>query len=464
MLNYEPQRALFNFLCGNLALNGLTNVYPFNLALGSRQSSVLMDVPTIDRPSNLGGFEINEQRGSTAWASSSSTVSQEKIQIVTLDQHLGELQVEKVNFIKIDVEGMELDVLLGGEATLERFRPIVFYENDRIGQHSMLYDFFTSRNYTLFWVVFNLFNHDNYNHRRQNVFPQHLHSYNALAIPTENTDIIATLQGRFKQMLSAGSKPPHHPLQDRSPPLKEWHERLNSLERRMFSQNGEDGVLFEVFNKFGVTNKVYVEIGAGDGEECNTRFLRQFFGWHGVMLDAANHDESIGLYQAFITAENVVSILRGYGIPPSFDLLSVDIDMNDYWVLRALLVAGYSPRVVIVEVNAVLGPTVARSVKYKPERVWKGDDFHGASVTAFCKLLGRDYSLLYCESHGVNCIFVQSQLLESYRNLDIYRGSNVDFGSLFNAQYMYRPPRYFGYDGYQHPAHIESQETEWVDV
>ena len=56
--------------------------------------------------------------------------------------------------------------------------------------------------------------------------------------------------------------------------LANWIQGLQSKGRRVFSQNDEDGVIEEVFNYIGTTNKVYVEFGASDAEECNTRFLR----------------------------------------------------------------------------------------------------------------------------------------------------------------------------------------------
>ena len=59
--------------------------------------------------------------------------------------------------------------------------------------------------------------------------------------------------------------------------LLNWTYSLKSKGRRVFSQADEDGVIEEVFNYVGTTNKVYVEFGASDGQECNTRYLRWGF-------------------------------------------------------------------------------------------------------------------------------------------------------------------------------------------
>ena len=56
--------------------------------------------------------------------------------------------------------------------------------------------------------------------------------------------------------------------------LGKWIQGLQTKGKRVFSQNDEDGVIEEIFDYIGTTNKVYVEFGASDGQECNTRFLR----------------------------------------------------------------------------------------------------------------------------------------------------------------------------------------------
>ena len=53
-----------------------------------------------------------------------------------------------------------------------------------------------------------------------------------------------------------------------------WIAGLQTKGKRVYSQNDEDGVLEEIFNHIGTTNKIYVEFGAADGAECNTRYLR----------------------------------------------------------------------------------------------------------------------------------------------------------------------------------------------
>jgi hypothetical protein len=128
---------------------------------------------------------------------------------------------------------------------------------------------------------------------------------------------------------------------------------LRRFERNWYSQNGEDGILRIIFEKIGVTNRFCVEFGVQDGRECNTRYLLETAGWSGLRMDGGDHSACYGqVHKEFITAENICSVFDKYAVPREFDLLSIDIDGNDYWVWRAL--EGYTPRVVVIEYNASL--------------------------------------------------------------------------------------------------------------
>ena len=108
-------------------------------------------------------------------------------------------------------------------------------------------------------------------------------------------------------------------------------------------------------------SSTFVEFGVEDGtRECNTIQLRQRHGWTGLLLDGSHHNATINLHQAFITAENINSLFDQHEVPTDLDLLSVDIDFNDYWVLRSILQRGkHRPRVIVVEVNSHLRAHVA---------------------------------------------------------------------------------------------------------
>ena len=123
---------------------------------------------------------------------------------------------------------------------------------------------------------------------------------------------------------------------------------LNAYSARGFSQHGADGLLWAAFETLGATDKYYVEFGSQRGCITNTRWLRERCGWRGVLLDGRRENASIGLSKAVIGAHNAVEIFRSHGVPEAFDLLSVDIDDQDWHVWRALA-AAYRPRVVVIE-------------------------------------------------------------------------------------------------------------------
>jgi hypothetical protein len=186
---------------------------------------------------------------------------------------------------------------------------------------------------------------------------------------------------------------------------------LRRFERSWYSQNGEDGILRIIFEKIDVTNRFCVEFGVEDGRECNTRYLLEKAGWSGLRMDGGSYSAYFGqVHQEFITAENICSLFAKYAVPKQFDLLSIDIDGNDYWVWRA--VEGYSPRVVVIEYNASLLPHESKTIRYDPGFRWDGSNYFGASLLALAKL-GRvkGYTLIGCDSQGVNAFFVRNDLV-----------------------------------------------------
>jgi hypothetical protein len=186
--------------------------------------------------------------------------------------------------------------------------------------------------------------------------------------------------------------------------------RVPFIERREYSQNQEDGIIHAIFSLIGTTNKYYVEFGGEDGMQCNTRYLRQK-GWNGLLMDGEHDDPSLNLHREFITAENVEDLFTKYYVPQSFDLLSIDIDGNDYWVWKAI--THFQPRVVIMEYNASLPPNESKTIPYNPTFVWDKTDYSGASLLAL-KKLGEEkgYTLVGTDRHGVNAFFVQTALLK----------------------------------------------------
>jgi hypothetical protein len=257
---------------------------------------------------------------------------------------------------------------------------------------------------------------------------------------------------------------------------------INLNEKKIFSQNGEDGIIEYIFSKVGTTNKFSVEFGVGNGFECNTAYLLEKKNWRGLMMDYGSEQKiswkgvvktawsnrNLGISQNIkkdikffkkitsrakrsanyqfdikiekVTAENIENLFQKYQVPKNFDLLSIDIDYNDYWVWKSI--TNYFPRVVVIEYNSSIPPTESRVVPYDPNGGWDGTNYFGASLLALKNLgLKKGYTLVGCDNNGVNAFFCKNELLTNFqiKNIDeIYR--SPQYGETINDIHIGHPP------------------------
>jgi len=205
-------------------------------------------------------------------------------------------------------------------------------------------------------------------------------------------------------------------------------ERIRNSEFKVFSQHGEDGILAYIFSDIGVTNKTFLEFGITDGRECNTANLSINFGWNGLLLEgdptyaraARSYYQSIERYggldvkvvECFVTKENINDTITSNGMAGEIDLLSIDIDGNDYWIWEQIDVI--SPRVVVMEYNASFGRKPI-SVRYDPEfsrfKKHRSGWYHGASLAALANLgEKKGYDLVCADCSGVNGFFLRKDI------------------------------------------------------
>ncbi len=171
---FEPQRILVQILCANVALNELANVRALPFALGRAPGGT--KVPALDYrgANNFGGISLGGAHG-------------EDVPVITLDQ----LGLARIKLIKVDVEGMEIDVLAGGKATLARCRPILYVENDRAEKAQALVTQLQEDGYRMWWHAPPLYNPANFLGNPHNVFGN-VASLNMLCLPRESA---TTIQG-----------------------------------------------------------------------------------------------------------------------------------------------------------------------------------------------------------------------------------------------------------------------------
>jgi FkbM family methyltransferase len=166
VLAFEPQRLSFQTLCANVALNSLDNVDCYWAALSSQDGFI--NVPDLNprKEYNFGGVTLLGSK------------SGRPVMCLTLDQYA---TLPKVDLVKIDVEGMEADVLRGGEQLIKRFKPVLYVENDRLEKSEALARLIASFDYRMYWHLPPLFNPDNFFANRENSYP-HVVSANMLCL------------------------------------------------------------------------------------------------------------------------------------------------------------------------------------------------------------------------------------------------------------------------------------------
>ncbi|KAI8806775.1 hypothetical protein BJ742DRAFT_351400 [Cladochytrium replicatum] len=179
-----------------------------------------------------------------------------------------------------------------------------------------------------------------------------------------------------------------------------------------------DSILQFIFQNVGTTNKYYVEFGTENGDETNTRFLRERLGWTGLLMDGGNENPKINLHKEMMSKNNIMELFKKYSVPADFDLLSVDLDYNSYWVWRAIDHRVYRPRVLVVEYSGDSmwnWETEALAVEDKPDFMWGETGFsnyYGGNLKAMYELgLYKGYRLIYQDRERLNAFFLREDLI-----------------------------------------------------
>ena len=199
-------------------------------------------------------------------------------------------------------------------------------------------------------------------------------------------------------------------------------KNIQDYEFKVFSQNGEDGIIQFLIQNTEIKNKIFVEFGVETYKEANTKFLLLNNGWSGLIIDGdkdamekiASSDlhwkydlKSIG---NFITKDNINKIIKSAGIEGEIGLLSIDIDGNDYWVFENIDCV--NPQILIMEYNSMFGDIHKISVPYDENFVRSqkhySNLYYGASIAALCDIANKKgYDLVGSNSFGNNLFFIR---------------------------------------------------------
>jgi len=159
VMAFEPQRLVYQTLCANMALNSLSNVYCINAAVGATAGRLDLAEPAPEIDNNFGGAELSLL---------AQNAGAPPIEQIVLDDVRG---TGPVRLIKIDVEGMEIEVLRGARNLIAEFRPILYVENDRIAGSPALLAELDDLGYACWWHLPPYVTSDNFFQERSRIFP-----------------------------------------------------------------------------------------------------------------------------------------------------------------------------------------------------------------------------------------------------------------------------------------------------
>ena len=208
--------------------------------------------------------------------------------------------------------------------------------------------------------------------------------------------------------------------------------RLEQADLKVYSQYGEDGIIDFIMERLGISKPTFIEIGTEDYSESNTRFLFQRTSTKGLIIDGdpaltTKSRRVLGDYywkgdltalSAFVTRENIKKLLCEYSDDwVNHDLFSLDIDGNDYWIMKEIIHLCRS-KLIILEYNPYFGSSARVSVPYQ-EDFFRTDYHHsnlcwGASLGAFTELLSNNnYIFAGTNINNSNAFWVRADLFQA---------------------------------------------------
>ena len=209
-------------------------------------------------------------------------------------------------------------------------------------------------------------------------------------------------------------------------------ENIRDAEIKIFSQFGEDGIINFLLHKLGLNEKIkFVEIGTGDYEEANTRFLCESRICEGLLIDKIDDlkfikkrdfywKNDLYFYQKMINSKNISSVIKDFGFESNCNLLSLDIDGNDYWVLKNINLE--TTDMVIVEYNPLFGSNLSITIPEDDnfDRNKNNKLFYGASLRAMIDLLDqKNFFFIGANKACNNGFFINNKYKSNFSDIKI---------------------------------------------
>ena len=187
-----------------------------------------------------------------------------------------------------------------------------------------------------------------------------------------------------------------------------------------YSDDGEDGVIEYLFNYINDTYKFAIDIGAAHGYGgSQIRHIADKYNWKTTELDGSKRWNIIhpAVKEEWITKDNIDALLLKYKTPMRIDLLSLDVDSMDYWILEKVLIAGYRPSAAVIEYNPIFEYNEAYVRIHDYSYTKDSTSRYGASLKAYELLMNRyNYTLIHVfgkteSMEANNCIFLDNAFI-----------------------------------------------------
>jgi FkbM family methyltransferase len=158
---FEPQRIIFQMLCGNIAINNLLNVFPHRAGVSDEDGTISIQSCSYDLSWNYGSFSLD--KGLSTEGKFSEPVMMESVRRIALDAFTPIADLPSLDLLKVDAEQHEIACLKGATATIEKHKPIIFVENNNETHGDALIAFVKNLGYSPFWFCSSRFQADNFN-------------------------------------------------------------------------------------------------------------------------------------------------------------------------------------------------------------------------------------------------------------------------------------------------------------
>jgi hypothetical protein len=210
------------------------------------------------------------------------------------------------------------------------------------------------------------------------------------------------------------------------------HSHIADAGFRCYSQFEEDGIILYVLSTIGFKTRKVVEICCGDAKECMATNLILNHGFQGFLFDGDKQNiiratnffnekkdcllTPPHLKNAWITKENINDLLIESGVSGEIDILSLDIDGNDYYIWDAI--SAINPRLCVFETHNIVPDNLSITIPYDPnfnyrEKKNHEQDFTSVSLLAMKKLSEKKgYRLIGAHKHGFNVFFLRKDIAQ----------------------------------------------------